>query len=438
MSNFYLAKNQYFPAVKRLSEKRIASEIIGSSRISYKQFYACVEEIVYDSMMPKIDDLLKKEGVSMAYLPTLGNYLNVGTYLVSPNAGWYDKNQNLTIEILGKNTQIDARLWGTKSNYSEWNDSYPFEGKYNLIRQKIPPQKYDAYDWIGRNKKVTGISFEILNVYENEVNDNNLPKRRKILLDKEAYFSSEFENYDFEVLPTIGVPQVEGTTYSEFELQNPEYIIPKDWDWNFNSDPMNSKSFYKDRYPFYKRNDLLPPTTKETYKFFFGFGDGKNFLTLQSGDNVLTSSYVGQPTFNYVDSQTILSGNFTYHSGTAADSGGLDVVTGVNIRGWKYGIFDAMPRSFGCFYRRNRYGQFRDMLEQRQFTTLFNINSGEINPGPIEIKFMRMVTTSSIELFPPGSYLPITAAQIDSYTKDEYARETRPFVDKVIYISEIF
>jgi hypothetical protein len=42
-------------------------------------------------------------------------------------------------------------------------------------------------------------------------------------------------------------------------------------------------------------------------------------------------------------------------------------VTSPIVRGWKYGIYDGMPRYSGAIFRRDKFGQLRDMLEQRQF-----------------------------------------------------------------------
>jgi hypothetical protein len=41
------------------------------------------------------------------------------------------------------------------------------------------------------------------------------------------------------------------------------------------------------------------------------------------------------------------------------------------IRGWKYGLISANPHYTGCVFRRDRYGQLRDMLEQRPDTRFF-------------------------------------------------------------------
>ena len=42
-----------------------------------------------------------------------------------------------------------------------------------------------------------------------------------------------------------------------------------------------------------------------------------------------------------------------------------------DIRGFKYGLSNYYPSSDACVFRRTSYGQFRDMLEQRRFTTTY-------------------------------------------------------------------
>ena len=44
------------------------------------------------------------------------------------------------------------------------------------------------------------------------------------------------------------------------------------------------------------------------------------------------------------------------------------------IRGWKYGLVSGFPFHTKTIFRRGRYGQFRDMLEQRQYTKFVNVN----------------------------------------------------------------
>lgn len=50
------------------------------------------------------------------------------------------------------------------------------------------------------------------------------------------------------------------------------------------------------------------------------------------------------------------------------DYGGYEFGISPIIRGWKYGLYSGLPVHTYAVFRRNRYGQFRDMLEQRLFT----------------------------------------------------------------------
>lgn len=40
--------------------------------------------------------------------------------------------------------------------------------------------------------------------------------------------------------------------------------------------------------------------------------------------------------------------------------------------GWRYGLYSGLPAKFSCVFRQNRFGQLRDMLEQRIYTETFN------------------------------------------------------------------
>lgn len=45
--------------------------------------------------------------------------------------------------------------------------------------------------------------------------------------------------------------------------------------------------------------------------------------------------------------------------------------SGAIIRGWKYGVANGVPTKFSCVFRRDRYGQPRDMLEGRPYTKTY-------------------------------------------------------------------
>lgn len=54
---------------------------------------------------------------------------------------------------------------------------------------------------------------------------------------------------------------------------------------------------------------------------------------------------------------------------------------GVEIRGWKYGLYNGVKTKISATYRRNHYGHFRDMLEQRLYTKSF---TNGLLEGPLD------------------------------------------------------
>lgn len=89
-------------------------------------------------------------------------------------------------------------------------------------------------------------------------------------------------------------------------------------------------------------------TASEEYaKLLYGFGDLKTqYPQLISGS---AGSVVVSPNLP------------TWREGPAAPRGAI-------IRGWKYGLCSGLPKYTSAVFRRNKFGQLRDMLEQREVT----------------------------------------------------------------------
>jgi len=67
-------------------------------------------------------------------------------------------------------------------------------------------------------------------------------------------------------------------------------------------------------------------------------------------------------------------------------SSGFTFAFGPKIRGWKYGLMSAAKTKMSVVYRRGRFGQFRDMLEQRLYSKSYNLVDGTVK-SPIKITF---------------------------------------------------
>lgn len=150
------------------------------------------------------------------------------------------------------------------------------------------------------------------------------------------------------------------------------------------------------------------PSNKQLVRFLFGFGD----------------NYMGIPIMNAVTSSYMLNAIGIVNSYYA---------TSVDIRGWKYGVVNGFPYYSSCVYRSNRYGQFRDMMEQRKTTKFFN-PSGYTVDGKNNARkgsssaVVNVVFVSGSQAYATAS-LPDTLNQNDSGLYDFEYKSGQPWYD---------
>ena len=109
---------------------------------------------------------------------------------------------------------------------------------------------------------------------------------------------------------------------------------------------------------------MIGPTDRDFAKFYFGYKPS-SYLSSFDPDEDIT---------NYNFYQSI----------------------GAKIQGWRYGIYNAMPSLSKVIFNRNRYGQFRDMLEQRLHTKFYNVTKRVALDSPV------IVTYAGEETAPTG------------------------------------
>lgn len=110
-------------------------------------------------------------------------------------------------------------------------------------------------------------------------------------------------------------------------------------------------------------------------KIFFGYGDRKSMR--YQNYNTTYGWIQASGTSGYPNSIS-----FREYGATNGSSGNATVGLSPIIRGWKYGIYNGLPTFSKAVFRTNRFGQVRDMLEQRQYTKFYNYkNDISLNHG---------------------------------------------------------
>ncbi len=128
-----------------------------------------------------------------------------------------------------------------------------------------------------------------------------------------------------------------------------------------------------------------PLRKPEFIKFFFGIGDG----------------------ISEIDNQHVRP--YTLGSPTAM------------IRGWRYGMLNAFPTYTTSVFRRDRFGQFRDMLEQRVDGKFYNSNvqnniAAGVKDSPVQVKFYDQKGASTSAVRTLSSNLSTEATSSLPYT----------------------
>jgi hypothetical protein len=152
-----------------------------------------------------------------------------------------------------------------------------------------------------------------------------------------------------------------------------------------------------------------------------------------------TTSRIGAnnyPDFRVKDSD--IRADPTYESGLPAEWSGStwlqdrtsDIYAGINygispvIRGWKYGLYSGLPMNSKSIFRRERFGQFRDMLEQRHYTKFINVGISPVDDeAVVQGSFNKQVQSSLTKAGAVGSLGP-AAAEV-KFVRQQYEVDGR-------------
>ena len=104
----------------------------------------------------------------------------------------------------------------------------------------------------------------------------------------------------------------------------------------------------------------------------------------------------------------------------------------LQVVGWKYGLINAVPYKSSCVYRRDTYGQFRDMLEQRPYARYFqpsDYGQDEVvseYPDNIEASTVYPI---EIEFKSRGGLIKVDPVQTNSQNLSQFATSSVPYFD---------
>jgi hypothetical protein len=130
--------------------------------------------------------------------------------------------------------------------------------------------------------------------------------------------------------------------------------------------------------------------------------------------------------------------------------GAYEIAIAPVIRGWKYGIYNGFPAHSRVIFRRNRFGQFRDMLEQRLFTKFYNTNttilqnvakdnksirssarsnSLSVQDGPVSVRFVQQAVELDANNFGRVITTEVDALRTTSQNVTKDASSSIPYFD---------
>jgi hypothetical protein len=168
---------------------------------------------------------------------------------------------------------------------------------------------------------------------------------------------------------------------SEIEFQGADVYVATSAKRSKNLIPFDDVSWYG-----IADGTTIGPVQEELTKIFFGFGD--RIARIQS--NITPGTYYR--------SNNLASFRYVPYRQSAINP---------IIRGWKYGLIDGNPKYTSVIFRRDRFGQFRDMLEQRIDTKFIvdKINSPNFNYGSFETPAIPTMLSSFQEKTKEGELI---------------------------------
>jgi hypothetical protein len=284
-----------------------------------------------------------------------------------------------------------------------WDSSFPFERRYiSLPRYKTPSFSVEQIGTSG---------LRALFAYDGS--GSGVGGAKDLLFNSVYGYSGVSDNYDrtFERIVCISFIRVSALRVGT--LGSIRY--------NFDSRGklISYNNFFDDNKSQDKPAQPQPASVEENFRLYFGFSTAKTTITRTFDSGAPNQRLILERNHFHL-LNTISTQNF--------GSGAISQTFGIS--GYKYGVIRHFPLSSKLIFRRGRYGQFRDLLEQRLYTKYYNNNREE----PLEAAVVaQFVANSRAEnLFRNGYF----STEPGFYNK-EY-QSVKPFADDAtpIFIEE--
>lgn len=279
--------------------------------VSLAQFVDSSERY-WDSMMPSVSDCFSADGCNVFVTPngTFGNAFQIDTG-PSGSAGFNPRSTKMG--WIWMDYGVPSLLEGDYGPLinTNWSKAFPFEPRYsNASRQVNVERSLVANKMYGGSPVVQTIAPTRINGFA---------------------FGTTTKNT--AIFTTTPIP---GSVC---------------WDWLVDVDLTSTNTF-----GYYVTGSS---GSDDMARGLFGFGD-RNTCFLYNGTLLGTN--------HAVDTRDV--------EGPHPDGVGIDYDNNFfrispSIRGWKYGVHSGIPTYSKAYWRPNRFGQFRDMLEQRPFAKFY-------------------------------------------------------------------
>lgn len=295
-------------------------------------------ERYWDSMMPSVSDCFSADGCGAFVTPngTFGNAYQIDT---GPSGSSGFNPRSTKMGWIWMDYGIPSLLEGDYGSLinTNWNKAFPFEPRYrNASRQVNVERSLVANKMYGGSPTVQAIAPVRVNGF--------------------AFGTATRGTAIFTSTPI------------------PNSVC---WDWLVDVDLSSTNTF-----GYYVTGSSGPD---DTARGLFGFGD-RNTCFLYNGTLLGTNHAVGTRDVEgpHPDGVGIDYDNNFFHISPS-------------IRGWKYGVHSGIPTYSKAYWRPNRFGQFRDMLEQRPFAKFYRkIDRGTpsrsgagVQPGVVSVTFIE-------------------------------------------------